>query len=146
MASQIIAAPGRGFSFTVQRTKRKQRRLTLQEKLVRALNQMLSPETTFFAVPRSETRSPNEAAILSGQGVRAGVPDLIFISKGRVFGLDLTSEKASLSGAQRAAQVALRDAGMRVEVARSLGEAFEHLRDMGIPLRRKDDNPVEGHR
>jgi hypothetical protein len=65
------------------------------------------------------------------------VPDLIFISKGKAFGLELKSEKASLSGAQRAAHVTLRDAGMRVEVARSLGEAFEHLRDMGIPLRLK---------
>jgi hypothetical protein len=137
VGSEIIRSATGGFSFSVYRTKPQRREQTLQEKLVRALGFALTRETTFFAVPNGGARSRIEAAILNGQGVRAGVPDLIFISKGRAFGLELKSEKGELSNAQRAAHVALRDAGMRVEVARSLGEALEHLKDMGIPLRLK---------
>ena len=135
MGSEIIKSATGGFSFAVARTKPQRREQSLQEKLVRALKLALTRETTFFAVPNGGARSRSEAAILNGQGVLAGVPDLIFVSKGRAFGLELKSETGSLSVAQRAAHVALRDAGMRVEVARSLDEALEHLREMGIPLR-----------
>src|SRR5262249_13216275 len=135
VGGEIIKSDARGFSFSVSREKPKRRDESLQERLVRALRTALTSETTFFAVPDSAAGSRHEAAILSGQGLRPGVPDLIFISKGRAFGLELADEKARLSDAQRAAQLALRDAGMRVEVARSLDEALGHLRDMGIPLR-----------
>jgi hypothetical protein len=40
-----------------------------------------------------------------------------------------------LTCVQRAAHVALRDAGARVEVARSVPEALAHIRSFGIPLR-----------
>lgn len=134
MGNQVIQSAAGGFSFVVARTKPQHREQSLQEKLVRALKLALTRETTFFAVPNGGPRSRIEAVILNGQGILPGVPDLIFVSKGRAFGLELKSENGSLSGAQRAAHVALRDAGMRVEVARSLDEALEHLRDMGIPL------------
>ena len=137
VGSEIIGTTRRAFAFAVRRTKAQRRELTLQERLVRALNGALTRETTFFAVPNGEARLRDEEARLSARGVRGGMPDLIFVSKGRVFGLALKSEKASLSGAERAGQVMLRDAGMRIEVARSLGEAFELLREMGIPLRPK---------
>jgi hypothetical protein len=135
VGNQVIQSARGGFSFVVARTKPQHREQSLQEKVVRALKLALTRETTFFAVPNGGSRSRIEAAILDGQGVLPGVPDLILISNGRAFGLELKGENGSLSGAQRAAQVALRDAGMRVEVARSLDEALEHLRDMGIPLR-----------
>jgi len=137
VGSEIIQSAASGFTFSVRRTKQKRREQSLQETLVRVLALALTRETTFFAVPNGGARSRIEAAILNGQGVRAGVPDLIFISKGRAFGLELKSEKGELSQAQRAQHVTLRDAGMRIEVARSLGEALEHLKDMGIPLRLK---------
>jgi hypothetical protein len=70
----------------------------------------------------------------------AGLPDLIFVHRGKAFGLELETRGRSLSGEQRAAQLALRDAGMRVEVARDLDEALMHLRDMGIPLKLRGED------
>jgi hypothetical protein len=54
---------------------------------------------------------------------------------GRAFHLELAAPKGYLTPLQRAAHVALRDAGARVEVARSLPEALAHIRSFGIALR-----------
>jgi hypothetical protein len=45
-----------------------------------------------FHVPNGGWRSPIEAAILKGQGVRPGVPDLIVIKDGFPFALELKAE------------------------------------------------------
>jgi hypothetical protein len=42
-----------------------------------------------FAVPNGGGRSPIEAAIMKGLGIRAGVPDLIIIHVGKTYGLEL---------------------------------------------------------
>ena len=111
--------------------KRKQRRTgpSLRATLVRMLRSGLTKDTAFFT---PDAGGPKDAGNPFGQGAMAGVPDLIFIHRGRAFGLELTHKYNSLSDEQRTAQVVLREAGMRVEVARDLGEALAHLRDMGI--------------
>ena len=70
-----------------------------------------------------------------GDGAMAGAPDLVFIHGGRAFGLELKERGCGLSDEERAAQVVLRGAGMRVEVARDMTEALIRLREMGIPLK-----------
>lgn len=42
------------------------------------------PEYMIFAIPNGGKRSPVEAAIMKGTGVRAGIPDLCIITKGTV--------------------------------------------------------------
>jgi hypothetical protein len=106
---------------------------TLRVALVRMLRARLTKDTAFFALPDDEARM-QENANPFGQGVLAGAPALVFIYGGRAFGLALKTGPGALSDAQRTAQLALRGAGMRVEVARDLREALTHLRDMGIPL------------
>lgn len=127
--------------FTLEYVKRKARRgePTLRESLVRTLRARLTKDTAFFAMTGGGARMTDEVAALAGHGVMAGVPDLIFIHRGRAFGLELKARASQLSDQQRAAQVMLRDAGMRVEVASDLAEALMHLRDMGIPLRMNGD-------
>ncbi len=126
---------GSAFEFV----KRKPRRAgpSFRLALVRMLRSGLTRDTAFFALPDNDADAPKHAANPFGQGVMAGVPDLIFIHCGRAFGLELKNRFSTLSDEQRTAQVVLRDAGMRVEVARDLGEALAHLRDMGIPLQVK---------
>lgn len=128
--------------FTLEYVKRKTRRTesSFQETLVRVLKARLTKETAFFAMRDAGTRMTQEIAALMGHGVMAGVPDLIFIHRGRAFGLELKTKNSHLSDQQRAAQVTLRDAGMRVEVASSLNEALMHLRDMGIPLSARNED------
>jgi hypothetical protein len=53
-----------------------------------------------FHVPNGGWRSPIEAAILKGQGVKPGVPDLIVIKDGRPFALELKAEGGRLRARQ----------------------------------------------
>jgi len=123
-----------GTTFEFVRRKTRRTGPSLRVTLVRLLRSGLTKDTAFFALPDNDGRLEHDAGNPFGQGAMAGVPDLIFIHRGRAFGLELKHRNSALSDHQRAAQVVLREAGMRVEVARDLGEALAHLRDMGIPL------------
>jgi hypothetical protein len=46
-----------------------------------------APGTFAFHCPNGGARSPIEAKILKGQGVRAGVRDILAIKDGTIFGL-----------------------------------------------------------
>lgn len=127
------------FTLEYVRHRVKRGELSFRESLVRTLRARLTKETVFFATTGDGARPAGEVAALAGHGVMAGVPELVFIHRGRAFGLELKTHRSRLSDQQRAAQLALRDAGMRVEVACGLAEALMHLRDMGIPLRGSDD-------
>lgn len=113
-----------------------------QASLVKTLRSVLTPQTTFFAVPNGGFRSKVEAAIMVGQGVMPGVPDIVVVHDGRAFGLELKSPKGTLSTSQHAAHAILSYAGMKIEIARSTDEALMHLARWGIPTRIK----VEGRR
>lgn len=121
--------------FTLEFARRRSRRAepSLRTALVRLLRASLPKGTAFFSLPQEERARTNASGF--AQGTMAGAPDLVFIHGGRAFGLELKAHGDGLSDAERAAQVALRDAGMRVEVARDLNEALVRLREMGIPLK-----------
>jgi hypothetical protein len=72
-------------------------------------------------------RRPTEAAILQGLGVRRGVPDVIAIQDGRVYGLELKPAGGRLSPAQREAHAAMRAAAASVAVAVGLDNALRQL-------------------
>lgn len=125
--------------FTVERTKTRKKRARpeqdFQRELVRAFGYLLTPATFWFAVPNGGWRSSVEAAIFKGQGVKAGVPDIILIHAGRALGLELKSQIGRLSPEQRDVHDQMRGAGSRVEIARNISQALDHLRSFGIPLR-----------
>jgi hypothetical protein len=85
------------------------------------------PQLFWFAVPNGEWRSRVTGAILKGQGVVAGVPDLILVHAGRCFGLELKSDNGRLSDAQRETHERLRQAGAHVAVAHGLDAAIKQL-------------------
>jgi hypothetical protein len=72
-------------------------------------------------------RSPIEASIMSGAGVRSGLPDVILIHDGRVFGLELKAQGGRLSPAQQTAHEELRRAGAQVATAIGIDEALAQL-------------------
>jgi hypothetical protein len=55
----------------------------------------------WFAVPNGGARSPIEAAIFKGLGVKAGVSDLILFHAGKFFALELKTETGRTTDAQR---------------------------------------------
>lgn len=121
----------------MKKSRRSSRReeATFQTKLVNLLRVILPKDAFVFAVPNGGKRDVVEAVNLKRQGVVAGVPDLCIIHKGRAFGLELKAKAGKLSDSQAETFPKLRDAGMRIEVARSEGEAIGHIKDMGIPLK-----------
>src|SRR5947207_543313 len=94
----------------------------LQRAMVEYLDAVLTPPAFGFAIPNGGWRSAVEAAILKGQGVRPGIPDVAIVSEGRVYFLELKSPVGRTSPAQRAMHERLIAAGVRVEVVHSLEE------------------------
>src|SRR5215216_6262201 len=83
-----------------------------------------APDVFAFHVPNGGARRRVEAAILKGLGVVAGVPDVVAISAGRAFCLELKTATGRISAAQRATHEAMRAAGAVVGVAAGLDEAL----------------------
>jgi hypothetical protein len=85
-----------------------------------------------FHVPNGGYRKPIEAAILKGLGVKAGVPDVIALHQGRVYGLELKAAGGSATPKQletiaawkRPARRAVSLKGLIVRWRASKGGAF----------------------
>ncbi len=86
----------------------------------------------WFAVPNGGYRTNAEAAIFSGQGVIAGVPDLIVIARGLPFGLELKTEHGVLTAVQRETQARMRQAGAIVATTYGLDDTLRQLEAWGV--------------
>jgi hypothetical protein len=64
---------------------------------------------------------------MSGAGVRSGLPDVVLIHDGKVFGLELKAPGGKLSPAQTSAHEQLRAAGCEVATAVGIAEAVACL-------------------
>jgi hypothetical protein len=94
-----------------------------------------APATFAFHPANGGRRSLVEAAILKGMGVRAGVPDIIAISGGRCYALELKAPGGHLTPVQRDAHAALAAAGAEVAVATGIDAALAVLEGWNL-LRR----------
>lgn len=70
---------------------------------------------------------------LKRAGLKAGLPDLIIIHDGRLFGIELKAPKKYPSPEQRAVHAELRAAGCEVFIARSVMEVQLALETWAIP-------------
>jgi VRR-NUC domain len=88
---------------------------------------------TFAFHPRNSGRDQRHlAGINSGLGVVSGVPDVVVIKGGRVFALELKTERGRLSPDQLKVHDEMRAAGCEVAVAYGLDQAVEWLEARGI--------------
>lgn len=86
-----------------------------------------------FHVPNGGARSPIEGKILKGQGVIAGVPDIIVLHRGRTYALELKKPGGKKpSDTQLATHVAMQAAGAIVETAYGLDQALAQLEAWGL--------------
>jgi hypothetical protein len=83
-------------------------------------------------IPNGGLRSKIEAAIMKGLGVRAGVPDLLFILDSRAYLLELKAEGEKPSPVQVATANELSAAGARVGVADNIDSAIAQLECWGL--------------
>ena len=101
----------------------------LKERLAEDLGALLPADAFAFALP-DEDPSFDRLRMRSG----AGLPAIIIVHRGRALGLALGKPGHQLNDDERAVFPRLRAAGMRIEVARSFGEALDALREMGLEL------------
>ena len=82
---------------------------------------------------------PVEACAFRGS---EGVPDIVICYRGKALGLEIKARTESFSEAQAATFPKLRDAGMRIEVARDQDQALNRVREMGVPLKEEARHAV----
>jgi len=95
----------------------------LKDRLMADLDRILPPDAFAFAMPDA-----------SQDGMKHGIPGILIVHRGRALGLELGRPGLRLSDRQRTVFPRLRQAGMRIEVARSFAEALRSLREMGLQL------------
>lgn len=123
---------------------------TLESSVQRAVAQLLDQHPFYrgywWHTP-NERSLRNEAVILQGHGVKAGVPDILCVRpSGRFSGLalELKREKAPPSAVTTAQKQWLRTlfgCGWYVAVARGVDEAVAHIDVYADPLRHPDVAP-----
>jgi hypothetical protein len=99
----------------------------------------------WFHVPNGGWRSPVEAMVFKSLGVTAGVPDLLIVHDGGLFGLELKAEGGRVSEAQHATMEAMRRAGAIVAVAHGIDQALAQLEAWNL-LRRLGGKARGAHR
>jgi hypothetical protein len=104
----------------------------IQRSVIQHLAWRAHPDAFCFHVPLGGYRKPIEAAILKSIGTIAGVPDLICILYGRVFAMEIKTERGRVSDVQRVIHERLRRAGAEVAVVFGLEETLAQLTAWGI--------------
>lgn len=107
--------------------KNKQPESELQRACVRWFR-MQYPEYLIFAIPNGGYRSAIQAAIMKGEGVMAGIPDLQVCLPGRTFFIEMKSEHGRMTDAQKQMCLKLRELGHTVYVVSSFDAFVETVR------------------
>lgn len=81
----------------------------------------------YWHTPNGGARGKTEAARFVGLGVRAGVPDLVILMGGEIYGLELKADKGRVTPIQRSVHEQMRAAGATVAVAFGLDDALAQL-------------------
>ena len=115
-------------------TRHKRPEEMFQRAVARYLDLALPADAVWFHPPNGGARSKAEAGIFKAMGVKAGVPDLIIVYRGRVVAIELKSEHGRLSPAQKAMHERLTRAGALVYTATRIEHVEGFLRAT-VPLR-----------
>ena len=113
------------FHMNVEKTKKQPASLPLEAQALVTLKARLPPEAIALEV--------------------ADVPGIVICHKGKALGLHMLARGARMSHAETNAVIALREAGMRIEVARGLDQAMACVREMGVALKDDDRHQLRDH-
>jgi hypothetical protein len=116
----------------LQVRRRNQPERALQCALVEHLQWRAPTDLWWAHYPSGGRRSRITGAILKSMGARAGVPDLLIVSQGRLFAMELKSDRGKLSPVQRETHVAMRKAGAVIGTAGTIDEALDLLGEWGL--------------
>jgi hypothetical protein len=104
----------------------------IQRAVFEHLRMRAAPGVFAFHPANGGYRKPIEAAIMKGLGVKAGVPDVIAIHQGRVYGLELKAGGGRATPKQLDAVAAMEAAGAYCAIAEGLDRAIACLEAWGL--------------
>ena len=104
----------------------------VQRAVCQHLHQRGASGLVWWHTPNGGRRTPAEAAIFSGLGVRPGVSDLILLHDGRAFALELKTERGRPTAGQMQFISEFRAAGGEASIANGLDEALRTLEVWGL--------------
>jgi hypothetical protein len=122
-----------GIDVTLGARRRSQPERGLQVALIEHL-QLRAPAGTWWThYPSGGRRNRITGAVLKGMGAKPGVPDLLIVSRGRLFGLELKNGmRGRLSPTQVATHDEMREAGAVIGTAGTIDEALNLLDAWGL--------------
>lgn len=91
-------------------------------------NQLPHTRKLLFHVPNGGFRNKIEAAKFKTMGLVAGVPDLLLIWGGKMYGIELKFEKGRLSDNQKELHDIWKRQGIDVNVFNDIDQAFEYVK------------------
>lgn len=105
----------------------------LQCALAAQLNRHARPDVYWGSIPMGEMRTKVAGARVKASGGRAGSPDMIFVVKGRIYGLELkAADGDGPTDTQKAAGALLEAAGGTYAVAKGMEAAMGLLTGWGV--------------
>jgi hypothetical protein len=90
------------------------------------------PGAFWWHTPNGGKRHVAEAVKFKALGVVAGVPDLLILKGGKLYGLELKATKGRLTPSQGLVMLHMESCGAQVAVAHSIDEALVTLEFWGI--------------
>jgi len=91
-----------------------------------------TPGAFWFHCPNGGFRTKIEGAIFKTLGVIPGIPDLIILHKGHLYGLELKAHRNGPTESQRATHALMRSAGATIETANGIDQALQVLSGWGL--------------
>ncbi len=113
----------------------------IHKAVVAHLNLRAVPKTFWWHTPNEGKRGFVNAAALRAMGMIAGVPDLVIISDGELFALELKAPGNGLTPSQRLVMERMEYCGAQVAVANSLDQALVTLEYWGV-IKRDSSNRI----
>jgi hypothetical protein len=96
------------------------------------LDKYALPDVVWWHTPNGGSRSAMEGARFKQAGVKAGIPDLLFLRTGHLWGLELKLEKGVVSSVQHERLAQLAASGATVAVAYGLHWARRQIFQWGL--------------
>ena len=104
----------------------------IQQAVVEHLRLRGAPDLVYLHVPNGGLRSPIEAAIMKGMGVRKGASDLLIWQGGRSYAIELKAPGGKTTDSQLRFLQDLRKAGAQTAICIGLDEALAKLEEWGL--------------
>jgi VRR-NUC domain len=107
--------------------RRQQPERTIHQALVQHVEWRLPRDTYWWHPATGGKRLAVTGALMKSLGNKPGLPDIMLISSGKVFGIELKADTGRLSPVQKRCHEDLRRAGCVVGVAAGLDQAIDLL-------------------